>query len=108
MLVGENYETPVSYWMPFNGNIGLHDAIWRDSFGADIYKKSGSTAALIALSEGERNYMGRSQRERLSSAIIWTERNRSRRSVSRMRKRRRQLLIRSPRSEPLQRTAKRK
>ena len=52
--------------------------------------------------------MGRSQRERLSSAIIWTERNRSRRSVSRMRKRRRQLLIRSPRSEPLQRTAKKK
>ena len=42
MLVGENYETPVSYWMPFNGNIGLHDAIWRDCFGADIYKKSGS------------------------------------------------------------------
>lgn len=42
MLVGENYETPVSYWMPFNGNIGLHDAIWRESFGADIYKKSGS------------------------------------------------------------------
>lgn len=42
MLVGENYETPVSYWMPFNGNIGLHDAIWRDSFGAEIYKKSGS------------------------------------------------------------------
>lgn len=42
MLVGENYETPVSYWMPFNGNIGLHDAIWRDSFGADIYKKGGS------------------------------------------------------------------
>lgn len=42
MLVGENYETPVSYWMPFNGNIGLHDAIWRDSFGSDIYKKSGS------------------------------------------------------------------
>ena len=28
--------------MPFNGNIGLHDAIWRDSFGSDIYKKSGS------------------------------------------------------------------
>ena len=42
MLVGENYETPVSYWMPFNNNIGLHDAVWRDSFGGDIYKKSGS------------------------------------------------------------------
>ena len=42
MLVGEDFVSPVSYWMPFNGNIGLHDAIWRDSFGADIYKKSGS------------------------------------------------------------------
>ena len=28
-LVGENYETPVSYWMPFNKNIGMHDATWR-------------------------------------------------------------------------------
>ena len=42
MLVGENYETPVSYWMPFNNNVGLHDAVWRDSFGGDIYKTSGS------------------------------------------------------------------
>lgn len=42
MLVGENYETPVSFWMPFNGNIGLHDAIWRGAFGADIYLTSGS------------------------------------------------------------------
>lgn len=42
MLVGEDYETPVSFWMPFNGNVGLHDAIWREEFGADVYKKSGS------------------------------------------------------------------
>lgn len=41
-LTGENYETPVSYWMPFNGNIGLHDATWRSSFGGNIYKTSGS------------------------------------------------------------------
>ncbi|MCD8361531.1 MAG: L,D-transpeptidase/peptidoglycan binding protein [Lachnospiraceae bacterium] len=41
-LVGETYETPVSYWMPFNGNIGLHDATWRSSFGGDIYKTNGS------------------------------------------------------------------
>ena len=41
-LVGENYETPVSYWMPFNENVGLHDATWRSSFGNDIYKSSGS------------------------------------------------------------------
>lgn len=41
-LTGENYATPVSYWMPFNGNIGLHDANWRSSFGGNIYKTSGS------------------------------------------------------------------
>ena len=37
-----SYETPVAYWMPFNGNIGLHDANWRSSFGGNIYQKSGS------------------------------------------------------------------
>ncbi len=41
-LRGEDYETPVSYWMPFNGNIGLHDADWRASFGGTLYKNSGS------------------------------------------------------------------
>ena len=41
-LRGEDYETPVSYWMPFNGNIGLHDASWRASFGGTIYKTNGS------------------------------------------------------------------
>ncbi|MDD6213554.1 MAG: L,D-transpeptidase family protein [Clostridiales bacterium] len=41
-LTGEGYETPVSYWMPFNGNIGLHDATWRSEFGKSIYKTSGS------------------------------------------------------------------
>lgn len=41
-LKGENYATPVSYWMPFNGNIGMHDADWRSSFGGSIYKTNGS------------------------------------------------------------------
>lgn len=41
-LKGETYRTPVSYWMPFNGNIGLHDATWRSTFGGTIYKTSGS------------------------------------------------------------------
>lgn len=41
-LNGENYSTPVSYWMPFNMNIGLHDADWRTSFGGQIYRTSGS------------------------------------------------------------------
>ncbi len=28
--------------MPFNGNIGFHDAPWRKEFGKDIYMKQGS------------------------------------------------------------------
>ncbi|MGN1147225.1 MAG: L,D-transpeptidase family protein [Lachnospiraceae bacterium] len=42
VLRGDDYETPVSYWMPFNGNIGMHDATWRRSFGGDIYLTRGS------------------------------------------------------------------
>lgn len=41
-LVGEGYESSVKYWMPFNGNIGLHDASWRDEFGGHIYYFTGS------------------------------------------------------------------
>lgn len=41
-LVGENYTSPVSYWMPFNGNIGMHDATWRNKFGGSIYLTEGS------------------------------------------------------------------
>ena len=36
------WESPVSYWMPFNGGIGLHDAPWRSSFGGSIYVGGGS------------------------------------------------------------------
>ena len=42
VLRGADYATPVSYWMPFNGNIGMHDAGWRGSFGGTIYQTSGS------------------------------------------------------------------
>lgn len=42
ILRGEGYASPVSYWMPFNGGIGMHDANWRSSFGGTIYKTSGS------------------------------------------------------------------
>lgn len=41
-LRGPGYETKVSYWMPFNGGIGLHDATWKSKFGGDIYKYDGS------------------------------------------------------------------
>lgn len=37
-----SYESPVTFWMPFNNGIGLHDATWRGSFGGDIYLHSGS------------------------------------------------------------------
>ena len=36
ILKGANYRTPVSYWMPFNGYIGLHDATWQNSFGGQL------------------------------------------------------------------------
>lgn len=41
-LTGPGYSTPVSFWMPFNGGIGIHDATWRGSFGGSIYKTNGS------------------------------------------------------------------
>ncbi len=41
-LNGPGYSTPVSFWMPFNGGIGIHDATWRGSFGGTIYKTNGS------------------------------------------------------------------
>ena len=39
---GTEYESPVSYWMPFYGNYGMHDATWRYSFGGSIYLGGGS------------------------------------------------------------------
>lgn len=41
-LRGANYASKVSFWMPFNGNVGMHDASWRSSFGANIYLTNGS------------------------------------------------------------------
>ncbi len=41
-LRGEDYETPVEYWMPFYRGIGFHDAWWRNEFGKEIYKTNGS------------------------------------------------------------------
>jgi lipoprotein-anchoring transpeptidase ErfK/SrfK len=36
------YETEVTYWMPFNGGIGFHDASWQPYFGGDRYLTNGS------------------------------------------------------------------
>lgn len=47
-LTGHNYEADVTYWMPFFGNTGLHDASWRYSFGGVIYKRNGSHGCINA------------------------------------------------------------
>jgi lipoprotein-anchoring transpeptidase ErfK/SrfK len=41
-LKGQDYSSPVAYWMPFNNNIGIHDAPWRTAFGKNIYLTDGS------------------------------------------------------------------
>lgn len=47
-LTGPGYEAPVAYWMPFFGNIGLHDASWRSRFGGEIYLRNGSHGCVNA------------------------------------------------------------
>lgn len=47
-LTGPGYSTPVNYWMPFNGGIGIHDATWRGSFGGNIYVSNGSHGCVNA------------------------------------------------------------
>ena len=40
---GSEYNSPVAYWMPVNGGIGIHDADgWRSSYGGSIYLYDGS------------------------------------------------------------------
>ena len=39
---GSTYNSYVSYFMPFSGGCGIHDATWRSNFGGDIYLYSGS------------------------------------------------------------------
>ena len=42
VLRGRDYASFVSYWMPFHGGYGLHDANWRRRFGSQIYVSGGS------------------------------------------------------------------
>lgn len=46
VLVGEDYESPVDYFLTFAYNVGFHDASWRNKFGGTIYIKSGSHGCL--------------------------------------------------------------
>ena len=42
VLTGEDYAAEVTYWMPFSGNVGIHDAVWRTEFGGNLYQLEGS------------------------------------------------------------------
>lgn len=42
VLRGPGYASPVKYWMPVSGGIGIHDSSWRSKYGGDIYIKNGS------------------------------------------------------------------
>lgn len=38
----DSYRVETSFWLPFAGNVGLHDATWRNQFGGELYKTGGS------------------------------------------------------------------
>lgn len=42
ILRGTGYASHVDFWMPVKGNIGIHDAAWRGTFGGTIYQTNGS------------------------------------------------------------------
>ncbi|MDE7331684.1 MAG: L,D-transpeptidase/peptidoglycan binding protein [Lachnospiraceae bacterium] len=42
VLRGEGYASPVKYWMPVKGGVGIHDSSWRSEYGGTIYKTNGS------------------------------------------------------------------
>ncbi len=56
-LKGQGYASPVDFWMPFNGNIGMHDASWRKQFGGNIYLRNGSHGCInLPREEAEKIY----------------------------------------------------
>lgn len=50
VLKGEDYESNVTYFMPFAYNVGIHDATWRGpgEFGGERYKTNGSHGCINA------------------------------------------------------------
>ncbi len=41
-LVGVDYVSYVNYWLGVHKGVGIHDALWRNKFGEEIYKVDGS------------------------------------------------------------------
>lgn len=57
VLRGADYTSPVSFWMPFNGGIGLHDATWQPAFGGDLCYTKGSHGCInLPLEKAEKIY----------------------------------------------------
>ncbi len=49
-----DYETKVTFWMPFKGNsIGFHDANWQSSFGGQRYRQGYGSHGCINLPYGK-------------------------------------------------------
>ena len=47
---GSKYKTPVTYWMPFVGNlIGLHDASWQYACGGTRYRDGAGSQGCVNL-----------------------------------------------------------
>ena len=42
ILVGEDYRTPVNFWMQVVGGVGIHDSLWRYNYGGTEYLYDGS------------------------------------------------------------------
>lgn len=59
VLRGADYESNVSYWMPFNGGQGCHDAPWRGSFGGGDYVSNGSHGC-VNMPVGEAGFLYKS------------------------------------------------
>ncbi|MCD8085476.1 MAG: L,D-transpeptidase family protein, partial [Clostridiales bacterium] len=54
---GSSYRSWVSYFMPFSGGCGIHDATWRSYFGGTIYYYNGSHGCVgVTLSNAKTIY----------------------------------------------------
>jgi len=41
-IIGADFTSFVNYWMPYYKNYGIDDSTWREEYGGEIYKTSGS------------------------------------------------------------------
>ena len=49
-LRGPTWDVKVSYWMPFDGDIGLHDATWQSVFGEQRFRQGFGSNGCVNLS----------------------------------------------------------